>query len=281
MRKIFFLSLLLALIACEKPERLEPEQAAIRYISVEPPFKGDKLGLLYIIIGQSNAAGLQYITDRSEQRSFIYTQIFNGNTGNFEFLQVGMNNYGNCPTPWVNQMFGTEWGLAYDNEAIEGNLKIIKFARYGASLHPTIGGGNGTLTKIDSTGVISHYDSLISYVNRAKSVLDVPAYRVKILFIQGETDGTNYDASLQYPYYLNRFMLDFTLDCNLVGSQIIIARLNNGVTWSGFRNNIRLAQTDFVNADPFNRTLFDTDSYPMLAGDNAHYQMWQFGRDLE
>lgn len=178
-------------------------------------------------------------------------------------------------------MFGVEWGLAYDNEIEQKNLKIIKFARYGASLNPVTLGYYGTLSDIDSADVISHYDSLVSYVNIAKSKLDIPAYKIKVLFIQGETDGTNYKSSLEYYYYLQRFVSGFFLDCNLVGSQLIIARLNNGVTWSSYRDNIRAAQTIYVNADPFNRTLLDTDVYPMLSGDNAHYQMWQFGRDLE
>lgn len=233
---------------------------------------------VYIIAGQSNAAGTGIISETNSLPFWSYWDTYGYNFGYW--------NIGN-PSPndkvWREgsairtssmlegeYLFGPELGLAYKLQT-NGSKRfyIFKAAWGSSSLLGSEPGSNNWLTR----GAGGHYDTMLASYRNAATQLCQAGYRPVVkgfLWMQGESDSGAPWVS-KYKAGLTKLVDQLSEDVLPAGSPFIVGKvkkhMEEGVTLRGaFWDAMRSVQ-DSVNGYLSKVFVIDTNSLPSFTGD--------------
>ncbi len=210
----------------------------------------DRTANLFVIIGQSNAVGLDTISGAPAEYQGVISgvQIYNSTNSRFETLQAGTNNEGNSSLE-----FGPELSLGRTiNQHIGKTIYISKTAVGGTSLAVSSGGW------LPPSG--THLTSSKADIDAAIQALLAIGKRPKIagfFWIQGENDAQNQTHMEAYEANLNSLISNYRIsyanyganDAPFIISQLSIQRTDahrRGVMYAQKRSALSGNKTNIV-----------------------------------
>lgn len=258
---------------------------------------------LYFLGGQSNMDGYGFVSELPGSltgevdgvRIFLgqITQDLQPTTGTGTWTPLtpgfgtGSRTDGITVTP--SDRFGPELTFAHHIRQLRPNEKIaiIKYARGGSSIDDRIT-GSGTWDPHDTRGEdstkgINQYDHALATIANATHEHDIDGdgepdtlIPAGILWMQGETDGTNESTANDYERNLKELMELLRAALRADDLPVVIGRISDshqgggtdGRLWE-FGNTVRAAQEKIANEDPNAALVATTDVYGY--SDPAHY----------
>ena len=248
---------------------------------------------LYYLGGQSNMDGYGFVKELPEemQGPSCGTWIFHGNMrgdnqpldgkGLWSNLQPGHgkdfrsdgkeNRYG--------QRFGVELSFAKKLKELrpDENIALVKYSKGGTSIAieaaRNFGCWDPDFVKGDGEHKhINQYDHFLATLRGALSNPDIdgngePDRLIPsgILWMQGESDGTMYSASLEYEANLKRLMDLIRASLHQDDLPVVVGRISDSMkggkkVWE-FGETLRAAQAAFCDKDPAAALVTSTDNY--------------------
>jgi len=258
---------------------------------------------LYFLGGQSNMDGYGFVSELPESltgevdgvRIFL-GQITNDlqpatGTGLWTPLTPGFGTGSRTDGKAVTQSdrFGPELTFAMQLRGLRPGEKIaiIKYARGGSSIDDRIT-GSGTWDPHDTRGEgqtkgINQYDHALATIASATHEHDIDGdgepdtlIPAGILWMQGETDGTNESTANDYERNLKELMELLRAALRMDDLPVVIGRISDshkgggtdGRVWE-FGDTVRAAQEKIANEDQHAALVATTDEYGY--SDAAHY----------
>lgn len=251
--------------------------------------------------GQSNMDGFGFTRDLDEdqRRAVDGCMIFHGNNQNAGDTPkghgiwaaltpghgVGFGSDGQ--TNRLGDRFGPELTFGAQMRALypDRNIAIIKFSRGGS----TIAGGTGSpcwdphdRREINGNIGMNQYDFALKTIDNALGVRDIDGdgeddilIPAGIVWMQGESDGTNESAAKAYEQNLAELMELFRAALRVDGVPVAIGRISdshqrdNGHPVWRFGDQIRESQARYCERDPNAILVTSTDGYGY--SDPYHY----------
>lgn len=256
---------------------------------------------VYYLGGQSNMDGYGRVSELSdEQRSPVDgCMIYHGNNQNAGDTPSGKGIWATL-TPGHGVGFGSDgksnrlsdrfgpeltFGRAMQERFPDRNIAIIKFSRGGS----TIAGNTGSpcwdphdTRAINGTVGMNQYDFALKTIDNAMRVRDIDGDGEEdtliasgIVWMQGESDGTQQGPAERYFDNLSELMELFRAAMRVDGLPVVIGRISdskqrgdNQPLWV-FGDQIRGAQKRFCDEDPAAMLVTSTDGYGY--SDPYHY----------
>jgi hypothetical protein len=248
---------------------------------------------LYYLGGQSNMDGYGFVKELPEdlQKPSCGTWIYHGNMrgdlqpldgkGMWSKLQPGHGKdfKSDGKTNQYGQRFGVELSFARKLQELrpEENIALVKYSKGGTSIAieaaRNFGCWDPDFVKGDSEHKhINQYDHFLATLRGALSVSDIDgdgeADRLipsGILWMQGESDGTMYSASLEYEANLKRLMDLIRASLHQDDLPVVVGRISDSMkdgkkVWE-FGETLRAAQAAFCEKDPAAALVTSTDNY--------------------
>ena len=244
---------------------------------------------VYFLGGQSNMDGYGNNSDLPE--SLLETQgrvpIFHGNTspdntvidgkGCWKKLQPG-HGVGFKSDGQDNQYsdrFGVELSFArsIQEQYPDRRIAIIKYSRGGTSIDAKAAGGFGCWEPyFKGRDGVNQYDHFLATLRNAFEDSDIDddgepdrLIPAGIVWMQGESDGTMYSASLQYEANLKRLMDPIRASLHQDDLPVVVGRISDSMkdgkkVWE-FGETLRAAQAAFCDKDSAASLVTSTDNY--------------------
>jgi len=217
--------------------------------------------IIYFIIGQSNAAGL----DNGLQSETYLNGPINGakiwryDTNQWEILEVGVNNYPDPITPSGPEAHGPELNLAFlARNFYNANIYIVKYAFGATGLEDDW---------LNGTGYLSNF---ITIANTAVEAITEPNLRYGgVLWNQGEYDASRVPDSTNYE--TNLLSLRSQIRSGITGASNVpfnTNRLSSNYSFT-YLSTIRAAQ-EAVGDSEANSNWINNDDYEQ-SGVSLHF----------
>jgi len=251
---------------------------------------------LYFLGGQSNMEGYGKVSELpegwSEPPANLY--IYQPNLRNdgqqsapeSEWVPVtpghgvGFSVRDGKPTP--GERFGPELAFAHTIRTLDPGtpIAIVKYAKGGSSIDPRAAGRAGHWQPLE--GPPNQYDHAVATLRAATTRRDVEGdgeidrfVPAGIVWMQGETDGTNETTAGMYKVNLTMLMASLRIEMRDPDLPVVIGRISDSRAESGkgrvwqFGELVRRAQVDFAEQDENTGVVLTTDQYGY--SDVAHY----------
>lgn len=237
--------------------------------------------------GQSNASGFDLVDDLTTEQKAKFPNVFiwynpdeTPGGGEWRKLKAGVNNQ----LPNRLDYFGFEIGLAMEFAANHPNdvLYISKYAVGSTTVathwNPSIGDEYETSIDAFHTPAFAAVEALFP----SDPIIDLGMW-----WMQGESDANiSSGQTSSFVSFTNSTLAAFRSDLGVSDMQIIVGRLNyDSCFYRTYGLDVRTAQgtgTGMIcdTALHPDNVFFDTDSYPLLADTNVHWEQYQLGLDL-
>lgn len=256
---------------------------------------------VYYLGGQSNMDGYGRVDDLSaEQRQPVEgCMMFHGSNQDLGETPRGLGVWApltaghgvgfssNGKANRLSDRFGPEltFGRAMRERFPDRNIAIIKFSRGGSTIAPDpkrpVWDPHDT-RRVGGTVGMNQYDFALKTIDNALKVRDIDGdgeddtlIPAGIVWMQGESDGSNRDAAVVYESNLAELMELFRAALRVDGLPVVIGRISDskvqsqtGRVWA-FGELIRKAQAAYCEKDPNASLVTSTDGYGY--SDRAHY----------
>ena len=248
---------------------------------------------LYYLGGQSNMDGYGFVKElpvdlqQPSGGTWIYHGNMRGDTqpldgkGLWSKLQPGHGKdfRSDGKTNKYGQRFGVELSFAKKLQELrpDENIALVKYSKGGTSIAVEAARNFGCWDPNFSKGDgehkhINQYDHFLATLRGALAVSDIDGdgeadrlIPAGILWMQGESDGTMYTASLEYEANLKRLMDLIRASLHQDDLPVVVGRISDSMkdgkkVWE-FGETLRAAQAAFCDKDPSAALVTSTDNY--------------------